>query len=293
MRPQNRTAERIIARIASRAHGVVTWAEMRRAGVTEAEIKWARKKGLLIPIHRGVYRVGHAAPSVDASFIAAVKACGQGAALSGRAAGYLLGLIKGRPPRPEVTAPTQRRVKGVRTHRARRGERDVIEVRGIRVTSVARTLVDLAAVLTPGQLARACHEAGVRYRTTPRHVEEVLARRPGTKGASSLRAVMRGKIPVSLSEMERIFFQALKSVDLPLPETNRAADGRRVDCRWPGVLTVELNSYQFHNSRHARERDQQRRREARARGEEFRLYTWTDVTDEREAMLAELRQLLL
>lgn len=142
MAPQNRTVERIIARIAGRAHGIVTWAEMRRAGVSEAEIKRRVENGLLIPLHRGVYRVGHAAPSVDATFIAAVKACGEGAALSGRAAGYLLGLIKGRPPPPEVTAPTQRRVKGVVTHRARRAERDVIKVRGIPVTSVAQTLVD-------------------------------------------------------------------------------------------------------------------------------------------------------
>lgn len=103
---------------------------------------------------------------------------------------------------------------------------------------------------------------------------------------------MRGEIPVSLSEMERVFFEALREANLPLPETNRAADGRRIDCRWPGRLTVELNSYQFHNSRHAWEQDQQRRREARRRKEEFRLYTWTDATDEREVMLAELRELL-
>jgi hypothetical protein len=56
MSPQNRTVERIIARIASRAHGVVTWREMRRAGVSEAEIKWRLKKGLLIPVYPGVYR---------------------------------------------------------------------------------------------------------------------------------------------------------------------------------------------------------------------------------------------
>jgi hypothetical protein len=155
---------------------------------------------------------------------------------------------------------------------------------------VPRTLVDLAAVLTEAELARACHEAGVKYRTTPKHVEAVL--RPNSPGARKLRAVMRGEIPVSLSEMERVFFEAFRPTGLPLPETNRAADGRRIDCRWPGRLTVELNSYQFHNSRHAWEQDQQRRREARARNEEFRLYTWSDVTEHRAAMLAELRELL-
>jgi len=71
-----RTVERIIARLASRAYGIVTQQEMLRAGVSRTEIQRRVEKGLLIPIHRGVYRVGHAAPSVDASFIAAVKACG-------------------------------------------------------------------------------------------------------------------------------------------------------------------------------------------------------------------------
>jgi hypothetical protein len=289
---ESRTVERTIARIASRAHGIVTQAEMLRAGISRTEIARRVEKGLLIPQYRGVYRVGHAAPSVEATFIAAVKACGEGAALSGRAAGYLLGLLKGRPPKPEVTTPTERRVKGITTKRCRNlRERDVTTVRGIRVTSVPRTLVDLAAVLTAEELARACHEAGVRYRTTPRQVEAVM--RPHSPGAHRLRAVMRGEIPVTLSEMERLFFRALKEAGLPLPETNRQADGRRIDCRWPGVLTVELNSYQFHNSRHSWEQDQRRRREARKRGEEFRVYTWSDITEHKEAMLAELEQLLV
>jgi hypothetical protein len=226
MAPQDRTVERIIARIASRAHGIVTWAEMRREGVSEAEIKRRVEIGLLIPIYRGVYRVGHTAPSVESDFIAAVKACGGGAVLSGRAAGYLLGLIKKRPPKPEVTAPTERRVKGIKTKRCRRlDRRDVITFRGIPVTSVPRTLVDLAAVLAEEELARACHEAGVRFRTTPRHVEAAL--KPNSPGARTLRGIMRGEVPVSLSEMERVFFEALRPTGLPLPETNRSADGRR------------------------------------------------------------------
>jgi hypothetical protein len=287
-----RTVERIIARIAGRAYGIVTQGEMLRADISRTEIQRRVENGLLIPKHRGVYRVGHTAPSFEADFIAAVKACGEAAALSGRAGGYLLGLLKGKPPRPEVTAPTERRVKGVKTKRCRSlDERDIIEFKGIRVTSVPRTLVDLAAVLSEEELARAFHEAGVRFHTTPRHVQAVM--RPGSPGAGKVRAVMGGEVPVSLSELERLFFDALRPTGLPLPETNRSADGRRVDCRWAGVLTVELNSYRFHNSRYAWEQDQHRRREARGRGEEFRVYTWEDVTEHRDEMLAELRELLV
>jgi very-short-patch-repair endonuclease len=74
---------------------------------------------------------------------------------------------------------------------------------------------------------------------------------------------------------------------------NRAASGRRVDCRWPDHrLTVELDSYRYHRSRHAWERDRRREREAHARGDDFRRYTHGDVLESPDAMLAELHALL-
>src|SRR5918992_2853097 len=105
MRPKGRKADQVLARIAGRTHGVVTRAELRAAGVTEAEIKQRLSSGALLREHRGVYRVGHRAPSKEASYTAAVRACGERAVLSGRAAAFLLGLIKGRAPAPEVSAP--------------------------------------------------------------------------------------------------------------------------------------------------------------------------------------------
>src|SRR4051812_23782877 len=99
MRGQSGTVEEKIAAIAGRAHGVVTRAELLAAGLSSNGIDREIRKGLLIRQYPGVYRVGHAAPSIDASFIAAVKACGEGAFLRGRAGGYLLGLLR-RPPPP-------------------------------------------------------------------------------------------------------------------------------------------------------------------------------------------------
>jgi hypothetical protein len=121
-----------------------------------------------------VYRVGHRAPSIEARYMAAVRAGGDQALLSGRAAAYLLGVVKGKPPPPEVTVPTDRRIQGVKTRRSTR--RDATVWRGIPVTTVPRTLVDLAPYLPEEDLARACHEAGVRHHTTPAMVEAVLRR---------------------------------------------------------------------------------------------------------------------
>ena len=80
---------------------------------------------------------------------------------------------------------------------------------------------------------------------------------------------------------------------IPLPRTNRVAGGYRVDCRWEDRrLTAELDSYRFHHSRHAWERDRRRQREARARGDDFVRYTWSDVFEAPAATMAELRSLL-
>jgi hypothetical protein len=148
-------------------------------------------------------------------------------------------------------------------------------------------------VLGRDDLARACHEAGVRYATTPAQVEEVFSRLPTSAGAGNLRRVLHGDVHVTLSTLERRFLSHLTAVRLPLPVTNRVASGRRVDCRWPEHgLTVELDSYRFHSSRHAWEQDRGREREARARGDEFRRYTYGDVMEHPRFMLRDLQNLL-
>jgi hypothetical protein len=294
MRPQGRTVERELARIAGAQHGVVTRTQLLGAGLTLAELKHRLRTGALLREHRGVYRVGHRAPSVEARYLAAVLACGEGALLSGRAAAHLFGLLKGHAPPPEVTAPAERRIPGVVTRRERGADRrDAITWRGVPVTTVASTLVDIAQALELDDLARACHEAGVLHRTRPADVEAVLARRPNAPGAANLRRILRGDVRVTLSALERRFLARLRAAGLPLPQTNRPAGGRRVDCRWPEHrLTVELDSYRYHSSRHAWEQDRHREREARARGDEFRRYTYGDVFDDPRLMLSELRGLL-
>jgi len=188
----------------------------------------------------------------------------------------------------------QRRVPGVITHRVRRtGPVDATRWRGIPVTTVPRTLVDLAGVLTEDQLARAVHEAEVRHHTNPEQVEQVLSRRHNWPGAHKLRRVLWGEVPVSLSRLESRFLERLREARLPLPATNRPVGRRRVDCHWPiHGLTVELDSYRYHQSRYAWEQDRQREREARSRGDEFRRYTWFDVDEQPAPMLTDLRRLL-
>jgi very-short-patch-repair endonuclease len=289
------TVDRLIATIAATQHGVVARRQLLAAGVSRAAIADRLHKGSLIRVHPGVYRVGHAAPSMEADYLAAVLACGDGAVLSGRAAAHLLGIVKGKPPVPEVTARVGRQIPGVDTSRARKIDpRDVTKHRGIPVTTPARTLVSLAAAVTESELAYAVHQAGILHRTAPEDVEDALSRQPNARGVGTLRDVLRGDTHITASKLERAFLKLLRHAGLPLPETNKPAGGRYVDCRWPDhKLTVELDSYRYHASRHAWELDRKRERQAHARGDQFRRYTWDDVTVQTRPVLRELSAVLV
>lgn len=280
---QNRT-DALIARLAWRTHGVVTRRRLLSAGVSPKAIEVRIARGSLIVAYPGVYRVGHRAPSVEAAYMAAVLACGDGALLMGCAAAYLYGLINSEPPEPAVKTLTERRIEGIETHRARGRPPRATEWRGIPITTIPATLADIARSMPTDQLARACHEAQVRFGTRPDQFE-----RPPKK----LRAILQGDIPVTLSGLENRFLTVLEQAGLPLPVTNRPAGTRRVDCRWPEQrLTVELDSYRYHHSRHAWEQDRAREREAHARGDQHRRYTYGDVFEDPRQLLAELRALL-
>src|ERR671936_2455712 len=102
MRPLDDTPERKIARQANDAFGLVKHERLLRADVTKGEIKHRLRTGALRREHRGVYRVGHQAPSIEASYLAAVWACGGRALLCDLAAAHLLGLVREGPTQPQV-----------------------------------------------------------------------------------------------------------------------------------------------------------------------------------------------
>lgn len=286
MRDQVRRA----AAIAGRQRGVITHAQLLGAGWSRAAVgRWAAK-GLLHREFRGVYRFGHRAPSAEARYLAAVLACGPGAVVSGPPAAWIHGLLRGAPPPVEVTAPADRRRPGIAVRRAARVA--ATRVGGIPVTTVAQTIVDVAARLSLDALTELCHEAHVRHRITARQIAGVLRGR-SVPGIARLRAIYHGDHPTTLSKLERGFLAWLRRRRFPMPQTNRRETEGYVDCRWPEHrLTVELDSFRFHATRRAWERDVRRPRAARRRGDRHRRYTYADVFEDDREMAAELDELL-
>lgn len=278
-----------VARIGRRQHGRVARRQLLAADVDAKRIdRWVRD-GLLRIVHRGVYAIGHTAPSLHAVYIAAVLAGGARAVLSHRAAAHLLKLVRGLAPGPEITVPStaERSRPGIVVHRVRSlHPRDVCVVDGIPVTIVPRVLLDLAPSLSPADLTRACHEAWVHHRVTPEMVEACIARNPHKPGAAKLRRALGAD--VTLSKLEDLFLTLLNANGVPLPRTNIDVAGDKVDCHWEQQgLTVELITFRYHATRYGFETDNARRRRSR-----HVPYTYGDVAERGEATAADLRQRL-
>lgn len=278
-----------VARIATTQHGQITTQQLREAGAGMRRIRRWADDGRLWRQHTGVYAVGHEAPSLLGDLMAAMLAAGTGASISHESVAHLLALGCERPGRIHVTVPTLngRARPGLVVHRvAALPMLDVAEHHAIRITTVPRTLLDLAPGWPERRLTRAAHEAWVRHGTSPVHVEACIARGPHKPGAAKLRRALG--TDATLSALEDGFIALLVRHELAAPRTNIDVAGDKVDCHWPQYgLTIELHGYRFHASRQAFEADLARRRRSR-----HLAFSWGDVFEREAPTAAEVARAL-
>lgn len=258
------------------------------------------RRGQLHWIHRATFAVGHPRLTPRGRWMAAVLACGAGAVLSHRAAWALWEL----GPRPggavDVTAPRDRRraIPGVRLHRSRRVIAcDTRLIDGIPVTSVPRTLLDLAEILSPQRLRRALEEADRRELLDGRELDELVQHRShGCHGLAALRAArtaLNGSAPWTLSELEEAFLGLIRQAGLPEPRCNVLVEGELVDCFWPDApLVVELDGYAVHRGRRSFEDDRRRDGKLQLAGVPVLRFTQPRVMHEPAGVLADVTAML-
>jgi Transcriptional regulator, AbiEi antitoxin len=222
-----RNADRAIAVLAERQHGVVAFRQLTALGLSKRSIEYRIEIGRLHRVHRGVYAVGRPSLSRKGIWMAAVLALGPGAVLSLRSAAALWGLRQD-GWKTDITVPAQKRDRRfVRVHRAKLHPDEITRVDGIPVTTVARTLLDLAPVLDEDQLLKTIEESERRQLFDLRAVEAVLTRARHRSGTPALRTVLAEyrDPPPTRSDLERDFLALLRTTDLPEPHVNVRVEG--------------------------------------------------------------------
>jgi hypothetical protein len=224
------------------------------AGLGAKAIAYRLRIGRLHLRHRAVYAVGHVPPSPHARAMAAVLACGPGAVLSHRSAGALWDLGVRWTDAIDITAPTRQRHRGIRAHRSRTLTRaDVTRHYGIPVTTLARTLLDLADALTDKALTRAVNEARLAHRGVTDEIAALIARSPG-RATARLKTIL--EYGPTRSPLEDDFLKFVRRYGLPPPEVNQIVAGHEVDFLWRDQrLIVELDGRAHHEHRFEHDRD--------------------------------------
>lgn len=298
--PRAGGADRVVAELAERQHGVVAWWQLKALGVGRGAIAVRVRRGSLHPVHRGVYAVGYRADSRHGRFMAAVLAAGPAAVLSHRSAGSLWGLVQWSGA-IEVTRPTRARERSpFAFHRAAVPDDERTVLDGIPATTAPRTVLDLAAVEPRRRLERAVNELEVRRLTDANSISVLLERHRGRRGTAVLRDLLSDEealrgIPRQKLEERFLAVLDVHGVSRPRLNADLAIRGRviRPDCAWPGQrLVVELDGRAAHGTRRAFESDRERDRILLADGWNVMRVTWRQLHDDEAAVVTDLRRIL-
>jgi hypothetical protein len=267
---RGREATRAIREVAERQHGVVAHRQILELGVGKTLVQRRVEGGLLIPIHQGVFALGHQRINRKGLWMAAVLACGPGV-LSHGSAMELWGLRRSRGAIEVLrrSGGSRRHRPGIRLHQTRAlPSRDIVLEANIPVTSIERTLLDMAGRLDSKQLERAVVAADRTGHLRWPELQRVLVSGRGRKGAGRLRRVAAQVDPRAVdarSPLEVDFLALCRDSGLPLPQVNVLLEGCLVDFFWPReCVIVETDGYTFHRDRPAFERDHEQTAELEA-----------------------------
>ncbi|HTX31892.1 MAG TPA: type IV toxin-antitoxin system AbiEi family antitoxin domain-containing protein [Solirubrobacteraceae bacterium] len=298
--------EAAIAALGAGQHAVFTLEQLEALGLTRSAVRKRAAIGRLHRIRRGVYSlVPRALLTREGHWMAAVLACGRGAVLSHRTAAALLGLRPTDRTKIDVTVPGQSRPKqsGIDVHSSLTlSPADVTTENGIPCTTIARTVLDLAAVMPRRVIERVLDQADAMHVFDLIALNDQLARNPRHPGARLLRSVLEehyvGSTPTE-SELEEAFLALTRRLGLPDPKTQRwidLGDGLpmiRADFVWyEQRVIVETDGVRFHGTDQARERDPRRDQRAMVAGWRPVRTTWRQVMRRPQELEPTLRRLV-
>jgi very-short-patch-repair endonuclease len=251
-----------IAALAGRQGGVVGIGQLLAAELTRAAVSRRVAAGVLHPLQRGVYAVGHRHLGAHGRRWAAVLAYAPDGVLSDRTAAAAYGWVSG-GGMLHVTVPAtgRRRRDGVRLHRRRLASDETTRLDGVPITTPARTLLDLAIALPAPRLITVISRAEQHRLLDFADLHALLRRHHGRAGAASMRAALAryGGPRDTRSELEDLIAELCDRHRLERPEHNVVVEGFARDFAWPARrLVVEGDSFTWHRTPTALDADRER-----------------------------------
>lgn len=288
-----------------RQHGVVSRTQMLQLGFSSRAIERRKAAGELVGVHPGVYRAA-VAPMTDMQQLwAALVAAGDQAVVSHRAAGELWSLRGVTAKVPEISVIHERpRLRGCHLHRMQSLSPPDVVLRddALPITSVARTILDLGAVVHPTQVGRAAIDALHRRLVTWPQLAEIVVRegRRGRAGTAALRRFMAREEPgvaALESELEVRFWELVRAFGLRVPVRQLVVQGGgrkfRIDFAYPELLlAMEVDGVAWHGTAADRRRDRERDRALDALGWTVLRFRWEDVVWRPELVVARINAAL-
>lgn len=292
--PSSLHPDQLIALVADRQDCVVVREQLAALGIGRGAIAYRQRRGVLRPLHKGVFVWGRLDTPVRTRARGAVLAAGEGAVVSHVWALALWGFAARVEGPVDVTVVGRRaRCEGIRGHESRPLDRaDRRLLRGIPVTAPARTLLDSAPRLTPRELADAVELAQIKRLVTRRDLAAAIERAPRRAGIAALRPLL-DEPAFTRSHAERRLVALLRAAKLPRPVFNAVVVGQEVDALWQRERVVlEFDSYGFHATRAAFERD--RKKDAALTRNRYLVLrtTWTETTKRSHALIARIAEAL-
>jgi very-short-patch-repair endonuclease len=288
--------DRRVAALATRQHGVVAMRQLAALGLSQRAVSHRAAAGRLHRVHRGVYAVGHPILTVNGRRMAAVLAARPGAVLSHASAAALWEIRFTSATRIDVTIRSdggRAKRPGLRIHRATKLRDDEIIVQqGIRVTTVARTLLDLAATLPNRALERALDQAEIHDLYDLASLDAMARAHRGERGAAALRRAIDedGEPTLTDSELEELMVALCHEHQLEQPIAQAWVAGLRVDFLFAASrLVVETDGYRYHRTRRAFERDRERDAILARAGHRTLRFTHRQLTREPAMVAATIR----
>jgi hypothetical protein len=282
--------------LAEEQYGVVSYRQLRTLGFSKGHVYRAHEADRLRRVHRGVYAVGHSELSPYGYCRAALLAFNDYAVVSHRSAGWLWGLFPTCREEVDVTFAGKGRRKGIRVHRVMAiSDRDTQTVRRIRVTSLPRTLFDIAASEPKRELERAVDRARRQNLLDLHALDQMLQRRIRVPGAAQLKqALALYRRPVfDRARSELLFLQALEEEGEQLPRLNTWVDKWEIDAYWEAErFAVEVDGWETHGSREAFESDRLRQEEMKLAGIDSIRISARRIENEPQQVAKRIRALL-